>query len=608
MMEKRTYAELLYRSRIKNRMSLKEVCGGVCNATTLANYESGERVPDIFLFGFLMERMGEASENFAIMVTEAEYMYYIWKEKVLDAIEKQKWETLENLLQESIATENLKNERIQKQFYYYAKGILKVVKNNYKDTEKYLKLAIEQTIPNMFAIEQEETVFGTMELHIIMVYLYYGILGNVLEKEKGEQLFYILERYIYKKKMEKSEKCKIYPKLICVACYVLKDRIGKKEQTLLCEKAIDLLRKTKTFYDITELLQIYIGLLQEKEKEKLAFYQKQYEVFVDLLKRKNTETEFRIEMCYARVPKLYLLHEYLNSKRLEKNWTKEKASDGIYEPENYSKIERGKQLPKTRKMELLAQKLDINWCYYRGELDTDNLEAYHLRRKHRIAELEGRFEDDLKALQHLDKILDMTIPVNYQYIKGCECLVKYRMGQMTAEDAYIETKNLVNLTMKLDLENQNLVYYSQTELELITQMAYLLCKQQKSEDGILLLESVLKQMTRGIVGLEFQWNGTSYALRVLSGLYFSIGKYEKSNYIMKYVLKRNIKFREAGNLPGILDAIADNLEHIGEQYSKQYKKLYRQTYYMADFFEFDNIKPFAKRYYEKNFDSNIKWY
>ena len=608
-MEKRTYAELLRRSRMKNGMSLKEVCGGICNTTTLANYENGERVPDIFLFGYFMERMGEASENFALMVTEAEYKYYTWKENVLDSIEQKAWDKLEQLLQQNIAIENLKNERIQKQFYYYAKGIFKAEKEkNYIETTECFKLAIEQTIPNMFGIEQEETVFGTMELHMIVVYLYYGILGNVLEKEKGEQLFYILERYIDKKRMAKNEKSKIYPKLICVGCYVLKDRIGKKEQTLLCEKAIGLLRKAKTFYDITELLQIYIGLLREKEDETLVFYQKQYEVFVDLLKRGNAETEFRVELCYARVPKLYILHEYLSSKRLEKKWTKEKASEGICEPENYSKIERGKQLPKTKKMELLAEKLDINWCYYRGELDTDNLEAYHLRRKHRIAELEGRFEDDLKALQDLERILDMKIPVNYQYVKGCECLVKYRMGQITAEEAYTKTKKILDLTMTLDLQNQNLVYYSQTELELITQMSEFLRKQEKSEDGIWLLESVLKQMIRGTVSLECQWNGVSYALRVLSGLYFSIGKHEQSNCIMEYVLKRNIKLREAGNLPSILDAIADNLEHIGEQYSKEYKKLYCQTYYMADFFEFDNIKPLAKRYYEENFDGNIKWY
>ena len=95
---------------------------------------------------------------------------------------------------------------------------------------------------------------------------------------------------------------------------------------------------------------------------------------------------------------------------------------------------------------------------------------------------------------------------------------------------------------------------------------------------------------------------------MLSGLYFEIEQYEKSLEIVEYVFKINMKIRDGGNLPTILDGIADNLEHMGERYSEKYKQLYRQTYYIASFYGVKDVEYLAKKYYENNFEQNYVWY
>ena len=151
-------------------------------------------------------------------------------------------------------------------------------------------------------------------------------------------------------------------------------------------------------------------------------------------------------------------------------------------------------------------------------------------------------------------------------------------------------------------------YYSQTDLEIIGHWAQFLRGQGKYEEGIALCEKVIKQMENSKVNFEQQWNGFSFVFRVLSGLYFAVGKYEESVQIAKYIKKINIKRKSGSNLSDVLDQIADNYEHIGEQYSLEYKKLYCYTYYVADFYGIEKIIDFAKKYYEEHFDKEKIWY
>lgn len=605
-----TLGEMLKHFRIEKETKAEDICRGLCDKAMISYYEKGKGEPDTLLFARFVERMGISPECFAVMVSEEEYVYHSWREKVHDAVANEQWERIGEYLEEKEALLNACNEILVKQFYDYTKAMyLGAFKRQYKEAAQLLETAIELTIPDKEQIFISDTLLGTTELHMLVLYLYYGILGEVLDADTaGKKMFFGMENYISRGKFEAEEKAKIYPKLVCIGLDVLKDVLSVEEQLHMCEQAIRLLQRERSFYDITALLQIYIRLLKKTESEKVSFYKKQYETFSAILEDGGVDAKLHPEVLSMPIPKYYKMTEYLYSKRQEKNMTQLDLSTGICEAETYSRIEGGRRKPSSKKFKALADKLEIGWHYYRFELDTCELEAIRLRKKHRDANIKKEYGESLKVLYELEKLLDMDSPVNYQYVKSKQYMDLYYLKQMTSEDTYAKLAELLVLTHKMDMETEHLVYYSQTEQEVIGNMAILLLNMKKNEEAIVLLETVLRQMRRSEVDFEQQWNGVDFMLRVLCDSYFETKRFAEANEILRYVYKVNVKNRYGGILPRILDSIADNLENIGAQYSREYKRLYRHTYYIADFYQQDAIVKFTDAYYRKHFDKEICWY
>lgn len=602
-----TLGETLYRLRIERNIAAKQICEGLCDEAILSRARDEARAMDALLFEFIVGRMGATSEEFTLMLTETEYSYRQWQERVYDAIEAANWSELEELLKINIKGKTWINEKLQKQFYHYAKAIYLGAVERYAEAYEELRFAQEKTILKK-SLQEKNTYLNTMELHILILFVFYGMKSQCMDAVKVYERFQYIEEYIYDGILDINEKARIYPKLVCIGLHCLSELITETEQMKLCEKAIYLLRENKTFHDITELLYLYIPLLEKSNSEKLGFYKKQYEVFCDLLQSENMDIGFRPEVFGTRKPKVYMIHEYLSSKRKEKGFTQETLSDGICEPETYSRVEGGKRAPSRKNFKALAERLDITWALYRGELVCEDFKAYELRRLQRIANIEGDTEKSLSYVVELEGILDMSIVENYQYVKCQEYVIRYRLGEISIEEASEKLKEILFMTQKMDVDTSRLVYYSQTEMEIVAHLAQLYRRCGKHKEGIDLIEIIAKQMEHSRLSYEDQWNGFSFLFRVLSGLYFAIGEYDKSIQIAEYVKHNMFKRREGANLPVVFDEIADNLEHKGKQYSEEYKKLYRYTYYVADFYGNQDIIGFAKKYYEENFDVSIKWY
>ena len=304
---------------------------------------------------------------------------------------------------------------------------------------------------------------------------------------------------------------------------------------------------------------------------------------------------------------LFLISEYLCSERTARGWTQQKISEGICEPETYSRIETGKHAPVKSSMYQFAEKLDIPWCYYRGEIVFSSLSAYRIYKKVRRYSNRGLIEDSLYWLERLEDMLDMTIPVNIQYVEHEKIIALYAMGKVNVKEAYRRCEELLLLTTELP-DEERFRYYTQLELEIIGFIGNLLYKQKRYEDGIEFLEKVLKNQKKSRIVWNYQWRGLDYPMRIWGDLYFGATRYEEANAIEFYVMKKCLGRHEAISLPHALDGIADNYEHMGEQYRDIYKKFYRQTYYAAHFFKFEKEMRFIKKYYEENFDREIKWY
>ncbi len=599
---------LIRQNRIRKRISEKQLSQGLCSQAALVQYEKGKRIPDSLLFQRFLQRMGISSENFVFMLSEEEYRYYRWKEQIRAALERQDWEQLEDLLKMEEALCPKCNERIQKQYFFFLKGIVQMKRfGDGKKAAASLRTAAEQTVPDFVCGQESELLLGVDEIHILILYLYYGMKEKILDAEEGRRLFVWLERIIDSVFWEDDEKVKMYPKLVCAWIGAGKDQISASEKIRLCGRAAEFLRKTHQLYDITEVLRLYAEALKQ-EKREYRFWETHYRNFCDIFQAGGQDSGFHPECSWARVPKGYLLSEYLRAKRKKMELTQREASEGICEPENYSRLEQGHRMPSVRHYYALADRLEIPWGYCRGELDTDDCEILRMRTEERKLGQKGEWEAALKILAKMEQKLDMGEAANYQYIRRRQYVMEYYLGHKKAEEAYQKLSELLNLTIPSNLEESKLYCYSQHEIELITQMAQILGDMGKSKEGIELLEKTLAIIKNSKVDAEFQWNGIDFLLRELGRLYFDETRYLEALELNRYVFKITVRHMEAGCLYELLDAIADDLEHLGERYSEEYKMLYRQTYYTADFIRNNKANAFIKQYYEENFDDKIQWY
>lgn len=599
---RRHTGHLIYEYRKKKGITAKQLCAGVCTPSIISDYENAERIPDVLQLSYFLERLGIASENFAIMVTNDEYEYFEWRKRTEQSLINQEWDVLESLLQKGNIPRIKTSVKLQKQYEYYLKGIIHLKKYlEIADAIKCFKQSIEQTVIDIHHIEMKKVLLGSFELHIVILYLYYGLKSREIGTTEAERIFEALEKYISNEKIDVSEQAKIYPRLIVIWLTTIGHLLTLSQKIKLCENAIRILQETKTFYDITDLLHIYIKLLDEKKDSRVNWYEKHLEVFIQLLEQGGQKAEFCPEIRNGENHKLYLLTEYLISERVKNGMTQECVSDGICAVETYSRIENGIHDPNKKNRYQLIERLEIGWCYIRSELDTECLEAYELRRQHRIAVVEERWKDSCLILEKMESMIDMEKVTNIQYVECGKVIARNRLGDLSENEAYKELQRLLKLSNPIIYASSDIVYYSQIELEIIGYMAQLLRIEGRCEEGIEILEIILNNSKQGKGSIEKQWFGYDFVLRMLSELYFAVGKYAESYDIEKYVFNANIQKREAGNFPTILDSMADDLEHIGVQYSEKYKKLYRQTYYVSDFFGYSKIRDFTKQYYENKF-------
>ena len=275
-MLKITLGEMLKRFRIEKGLEAGQVCKGLCSNTLMSHFEQGRKVPDTLLFQYMMERMGVSPELFSVMVSREEYEYYVWKEKVSGAIVEREVAKLEELLASKIAKTTYCNSKLEKQFLLYATALHFGINKKYSEAFEMLERAVKETIPNMEEIGNGKVLLSAMELHMLMLYLYYGVLAKKTDIHRGMVLFNLLEKYVVNENLELILRAKIYPKLCCVGIELFDSIMEAEQQRALCEKSVELMVQDMSFHEITNVLRLYIPLLEKNKNSKVNFYKKVY--------------------------------------------------------------------------------------------------------------------------------------------------------------------------------------------------------------------------------------------------------------------------------------------------------------------------------------------
>lgn len=581
----------------------EELCHGLCTVSALSKYESGERIPDNLLFHALLQRLGKSPGRINIMISKEDAAYYEWKVKVQDELQAGNWEELPGLLEEGRKKNSVINEVLQRQYELYLEAV--IARRIEKDDETFytcIREAVLLTIPEAENWRPECGMLGSDEINLLFLYLYgQRILGIRSDSEIRKTLEEV-GRYIEERVDDVFEKAKIYPRLVCVKDWLVRDTMKQEERIWQAKKAFGLLKRTYDIYDLPEILKILCRELGEKGEEEAGIYEKQREALVSVMETYGFSPEICLESWYGGNERVYLVNEYLRAEREEKKLTQEQLSEGVCEVETYSRIENGKRSPSVKNFRKLAEKLDMHWGYYSGQIVTTHFKDFDLMTEQRLAMNKEEWEKAERLLDELSQRLDMGNKDNRQYIGMTKIHIKRMSGEVTPEEQLEACYRILGCTEETIYARRS--FFSKTEMELILLIADGYRHLDKYQQALNLLNCVLENSGRRKFS---SWYETGTLKRIRAGVYGDMGDASNCVQEAENCIREMLEAQHGQLLDACLNLVGWGQEMLGKS-KKDYGDYYAKAFYISDLFSNKANCDFQRRIYEEHVGKRKKWY
>ena len=272
-----TLGEVIKESRIRSKMTQREVARGICSSATIARIEQGKQMPSRRVLEELFRRLGEPVCFFSGMTLDAR---------------RGSSDNLAELLQTNLPREK-EETPYEKQLRDYITILNGMDAADSAETvlEELLEL-LEQSCPLERLHEGEEIVaFTYLELWVInsIAKAYF----ELEEYETAEEFLMKIIVYVERHKIDRKIRVSILP-LVCHNLAVLHsrlDRIGRAEE--YCEAGIQCCINEGKLWLLDELFELYAFVLQKEGIAMQAEYANEQGVFLLQLKKRSDTFELQ---------------------------------------------------------------------------------------------------------------------------------------------------------------------------------------------------------------------------------------------------------------------------------------------------------------------------
>lgn len=604
--------ELLYRTREELGIEQKSIYTGICTASNYSNYENDVRMPDFLTLNGILERMGQGIMSLSAYVSKDEMKYLQWRSEISEKIRNKEFEELIVLLEEEIIVCSSLNKGLQEQFIYFVKGV--VAENVLQDENMALECyesAIRCTYPALFEEENLTERIGKIEIGIYSLYVRLAIKKFPDRKEILIRKLEDICDYIMLKITDAEEKVKCYPHLVCILGGIYRNNLQKEVQVtgslLTMEKRIEqayqLLKECRYMYHVTEILRL-LSFFQKKLAKDSSIIQQDYQTMCKLYEMFNKSVEFNpYELCENKWM-FTILGEYLSKNRKKRGISQEEISANICEPENYSRIERGRRKPTKNRYQALADKLEIEPRYFTEILNTGNYKALMLRREISKVLFEGEFEKGKELLMQLEYELGEEKEKNRQYLEERKAIIDYKLTNLPLANREEEIIRILSYTLDLSEIGKGTHVYIRNEINLLNQLVTIYTKQKKDEEAVELLQRFIFDMQDSKISIEGRFKETYLAVLNLEKSLANIDRFEEANDLSMKWAKMAVDRGHATLLDDYLVEMSYNLEHMNYVQMKRKEKPMKICCLAVELSNiYGNIrtKKLIKEYYEKTY-------
>lgn len=270
--------------------------------------------------------------------------------------------------------------------------------------------------------------------------------------------------------------------------------------------------------------------------------------------------------------------EIIRIRRKEQNLTQTKLSEGILEPESYSRFECGKRKLRWKKKKKLLERLGERGnkvSLLLESTDPDVVEEYQ-----RIQDSSYRKKYDLlkEKIYDLKGKLDKTSKINRQFILHMQNNIDVRFFQIL-ERKQIKMKRqkeIKETASKFDTVSIQEHGWSRTEIAIIKNIANAYRDDKKVEIAISILRKAIESFDKETIGQENACLGKQLLWETLATYLGDVEKYEE---VILYAKKGMEKIFENGSAKGISDALYEIAWNERERKAKP--EIYQKKYFQA---------------------------
>ena len=355
--------------------------------------------------------------------------------------------------------------------------------------------------------------------------------------------------------------------------------INRQEKAMeICQEAIDRSIQAESFRGLLPLLKQRLFLEKQLKWNQEEWDEQEKTIgMIDELFAEFHENPYGL-FVLTTFENARIADEIIKIRRKEQNLTQTKLSEGILEPESYSRFERGKRRVRWAKKKKLLERLGERGNKVTLLLESDDPDV--VEEYQRIQDSSYREKYDLlkEKIYDLKGKLDKTSKINRQFILHMQNNIDVRFFQIL-ERKQIKMKRqkeIKETASKFDTVSIQEHGWSRTEIAIIKNIANAYRDDKKVEIAISILRKAIESFDKETIGQESACLGKQLLWETLATYLGDVEKYEDAIFYAKKGMKKILESGSAKGISGELYEIAWN-----ERERKAKPEIYQKKYFQA---------------------------
>ena len=602
-----TMGRLIAGARKKKNISLEELSQGVMSAEDLNFIEKDDEYADKTTWDFLLGRLGISPLIYECYVEQEEYdLFKARKEmrEISNQIMSNGLMSNERLRSKNTAQLKLLADQLEKRSQRYA-ALLNNVKNitaaihqiflanmkGYVILAKQrgqlckadaLKLHMESEWKRIYS---SDAVSWIQKPHKVLMAVY-----------EQEMLFLLAQGYEENGEIKKAIQILTWlwqqrkkggdpeenTRVLSFAAWklaALEWNINRQEKAMeICQEAIDRSIQAESFRGLLPLLKQRLFFEKQLKCSQEEWDEQEKTIgVIDELFAEFHENPYGL-FVLTTFENARIADEIIRIRRKEQNLTQTKLSEGILEPESYSRFECGKRKLRWKKKKKLLERLGERGNKVTLLLESDDPDV--VEEYQRIQDSSYREKYDLlkEKIYDLKGKLDKTSKINRQFILHMQNNIDVRFFQIL-ERKQIKMKRqkeIKETASKFDTVSIQEHGWSRTEIAIIKNIANAYRDDKKVEIAISILRKAIESFDKETIGQESACLGKQLLWETLATYLGDVEKYEDAIFYAKKGMKKILESGSAKGISGELYEIAWN-----ERERKAKPEIYQKKYFQA---------------------------